>query len=240
MSSARIIIISAIALAACRSEDSHVNKNHRATSPESFSTQDPYTANDIRTRDASSDSVASSHRYDSADRSGTAEESFDTSEGYAGTAQEASARRGASSFSSANRDFVTQVFHCGRFEVQSSELALQKGITGEHRDFAEMMVTDHGQVNRELERIAQRKGMAFPVALDAKHEAKLEELRELDGAAFAKRYHDVQTTGHEKMVQMLEQGVRDCDDAEVKAVTEKALASARRHLEMLNEMGTPR
>jgi putative membrane protein len=250
MSFTKALIIGAVALAACRSDHSYDTADLRATPPETFSTKDSYTAYDMNTRIP--ESTAWSNRHAPAERSGTAEESFDTSELYANndrysstepngvTVREAGATRNVGALSADEQDFVTQLFNGGRFEVQSSQLALQKGISGQHREFAETMLADHGQVNREIERIAARREFDLPLALDTKHEALLDELRELDGSAFAKRYHDLQVTGHEHMVNLLEEGIRDCDDADVRVVAEKALAAARRHLDHLRAIGTPR
>src|SRR5262249_50795902 len=98
------------------------------------------------------------------------------------------------------QDFVTKAANGGKFEVEASQIALQKTISGPHRDFAQMMVEDHGRANRELEVLARNKGLEVPAEVDAEHARKLEDLREVDGKDFEQRYHEMQIKAHEDAI----------------------------------------
>ena len=53
------------------------------------------------------------------------------------------------------QDFVNQAASGGLFEVQSSELALQRSQDAKVQEFANQMITDHTANNQELMATAQ-------------------------------------------------------------------------------------
>lgn len=87
-------------------------------------------------------------------------------------------------------------------EIQTSQLALQKTQNAAVREFAQMMVTEHGAVEREMQAMLQQKGMA-PVdnALSGTMKRNLartlEMLRAMNGAAFDMGYMTHQVAAHE-------------------------------------------
>ncbi|MBB4639102.1 DUF4142 domain-containing protein [Longimicrobium terrae] len=87
-------------------------------------------------------------------------------------------------------------------EIQTSQLALQKTQNAAVREFAQMMVNEHGTFEREMQTLLQQKGMA-PV--DNAHSGTwkrnlprtLEMLRAMNGAQFDMAYMTHQVGGHE-------------------------------------------
>src|SRR5687767_14445622 len=78
-----------------------------------------------------------------------------------------------------DRTFIEQAISGGMFEVQSAELALkQEGLSEDLKSIAQMIVDDHRAANDELKAMAEGKGFAAPVELQAKHQEMLEQLRE--------------------------------------------------------------
>ena len=75
-----------------------------------------------------------------------------------------------------DRTFVLKAASGGMFEVKSSELALKKGVEGDLRTFATMMVEDHQAANQQLEKIAGRKSIDIPKELNGEHRQLLDQL----------------------------------------------------------------
>lgn len=228
-----------------------VGNDQRGTDAESFSTAEPYGVGEARMSTA----IVHEHGTSAAtladnDVRGTDAESFSTSAPYVAgdtRVREASAPRdsrattdGTRPLTSPERDFIIQALNCGMFEVQSSQLAIQKGVLGKHREFAEEMVAHHGKMNRELERLAQERRLTAPLQLDSKHDTVLDELRELERDAFTQRYHDVQVKGHEDAIRHFERAARECQDPELKAFVQRGLPTLRQHLQLLTETESPR
>lgn len=135
------------------------------------------------------------------------------------------------------RDFVLQAANGGRFEVESSQLALQKSISGPHRDFAQMMVEDHGRANRELEVLARGMGISLPADVEGALAQKLEDLQEADGKEFEQRYHEAQLQAHEDAIALFERAARECEDPALKSFAQKQLPTLREHQRELHGLG---
>ena len=91
-------------------------------------------------------------------------------------------------------DFVNQAAMSGMFEVQSSELALNKSQDVRIRDFAQHMVQDHTQASEKLKAAAQ--GTSVPTNLDQEHAAMLQQLQQASGNDFTRNYTQMQFAGH--------------------------------------------
>lgn len=65
------------------------------------------------------------------------------------------------------QDFVNQAASGGLFEVQSSELALQKSQDANVQEFAKQMITDHTANNQELIATAQAEGLTVPTQISS-------------------------------------------------------------------------
>jgi putative membrane protein len=85
----------------------------------------------------------------------------------------------------AGRKFLTEAAMGGMTEVEAGELAARKAVQNDVKVFSEEMVTDHGNANEELKRIAAAKGVELPRQVDRKHRSDAEWTR------FRSRIHDV-------------------------------------------------
>jgi putative membrane protein len=151
--------------------------------------------------------------------------------GTSGQPGEASA---SSRLGSDDQAFVEKAANGGRFEVDSSNLALLKGVSGSTRDFANMMLDDHGKANAELERLAQGKGLALPVKLDAQHQQKLDQLSALDGEAFESAYREMQLKAHEEAIALFKEAAEGCEDADLRGFAKKTLPTLLKHREHIS------
>ena len=129
--------------------------------------------------------------------------------------------------------FLRKAGESGMLEMQASELAVQKAENPEVKRYAEMMIKDHGAVDQELKALAQRKGFQLPVELEGGKLRLMENLRQLEGAAFDEEYADeVAVDAHEDTVELFEDAAEDADDDEVRAFAAKHLPALKNHLEM--------
>jgi putative membrane protein len=86
----------------------------------------------------------------------------------------------------AGRKFLTEAAMGGMTEVEAGELAARKAVQNDVKVFSEEMVTDHGNANEELKRIAAAKGVELPRQVDRKHRSDLVQLETLSGPDFAR------------------------------------------------------
>jgi putative membrane protein len=134
-------------------------------------------------------------------------------------------------------DFVTQAAISDMFEIQSSELALQRGDAATKK-FAEQMITAHKKTSEELKSLVASGKVkeAPPTKLDSAHQEKLDKLKGLQGADFDKQYRSDQEDAHEDAVSLFERYAEGGDNPALKEWAGKTLPSLRQHLETAEKL----
>jgi putative membrane protein len=142
---------------------------------------------------------------------------------------------GMKALSAEDRKFVEKANQGGIFEVKTSRLALEKSVSGPTREFAQMMIDDHGKANRDLEAIVKKKGGRVTDVLDAEHQEKLDQLRTKDGRDFEAAYRDAQTKSHDEAIRLFERASKEADDADIRYFANRLLPTLREHRKHLDE-----
>ena len=134
-------------------------------------------------------------------------------------------------------DFVTEAAIGGMFEIQSSEIAKQKGSSAE-QSFAERMIEDHTKASNELKSLVQNGSVRadLPTALDGATQKKLDQLKGLSGAEFDKTYADDQVSAHKDAVSLFERYAKGGDNEALRQWASATLPTLRGHLEMAQDM----
>lgn len=136
----------------------------------------------------------------------------------------------------ADTTFADKASLGGMAEVELGQLAVEKASTEAVRDFAAMMVKDHGIANAELKAIASSKNITLPAAIDAAEAKKKQELQFKSGADFDKAYVMTMVEGHEKTLALMEEGSRECKDADLKSFAVKTASLVKQHLDMIKKI----
>jgi putative membrane protein len=136
----------------------------------------------------------------------------------------------------ADAKFTTQAAVGGMAEVELGKLALEKSSNPQVKDFAAMMVKDHGMANTELMAIAQQKNITLPSTVDDEHKKKMDDLSKKTGADFDKAYVDAMVSGHKSTLKLMEDESRDGKDADLKAFATKTAPIVQSHLVMINKI----
>ena len=124
----------------------------------------------------------------------------------------------------------------GMAEVALGKLAAGKTSDAKIKEFANMMVTDHGKANDELKGIAQTKKITLPATLDAEHQAKSDSLSKLSGKDFDKAYVAAMVEGHQKTLALMQGEAADGKDADLKAFAAKTAPVVKMHLDAINKI----
>ena len=136
------------------------------------------------------------------------------------------------------QDFVKKAAISGLFEVQSSELALQKHPDRDTKPFANQMIKDHTAANKQLKSLVSKGKVdaTLPTALDADHQKMLDDLRSLDGKQFDETYDKDQLEGHEQAVDLFRAYAQNGDNKELKSWAAKTLPHLEHHLAMAKKL----
>lgn len=136
----------------------------------------------------------------------------------------------------ADAKFTTQAAVGGMAEVELGKMALEKSSNPQVKEFATMMVKDHGMANTELMAIAKQKNITLPSTVDDEHKKKMDDLSKKSGADFDKAYVDAMVSGHKYTLKLMEDELRDAKDADLKAFATKTAPIVQSHLVMINKI----
>jgi putative membrane protein len=132
--------------------------------------------------------------------------------------------------------FATTAANGGLAEVALGKLALTKTTNAAIKDFANMMVTDHGKANAELMAIAKTKNITLPAEPDSAHLKKADDLSKLSEADFDKQYVSAMIDGHKKTLDLMNKEAKDGTDADLKAFAAKTAPTVQMHLDAINKI----
>ena len=148
----------------------------------------------------------------------------------------ASPVRAADSVSAADKTFVLKAAQGGMTEVEVGQLAADKGTSQAVKDFGSKMVTDHGAANAELKTLAASKSITLPDKLDTKHQAAVDKLKGLSGAAFDKAYVAAMVADHKKDDALFSKEASSGQDPDIKAFAAKTDQMVKMHLTMIEDI----
>ena len=136
----------------------------------------------------------------------------------------------------ADAEFATKAAVGGMAEVEFSKLAIGKTTDVKIKDFANMMVNDHGKANEELMAIATTKNITLPAVLDDEHQKKTAELTGKSGSDFDKAYVDAMVDGHQNALKLMEDEAKDGKDPELQAFAATTAPTVQSHLNLINKI----
>lgn len=136
----------------------------------------------------------------------------------------------------ATRTYVTKAAVGDMFEIEASRLALERAEAPAVRDFARLMLDDHGRMSQKLTAAARESGLTPPSELDAAHADKVKQLRTASGKAFDEMYVRMQRSAHEAALQLHRDYSRQGEAAALKAVATEAVPIIQGHLDRLKAM----
>jgi putative membrane protein len=95
---------------------------------------------------------------------------------------------------SLDQKFVTQAGESDLFEIQTSQLALQRAKSPEVKKFAQQMINEHTNSSKQLSSIAQQKGYKLPTTMGQANASLLTQLTKAADANFDNTYMQLQVT----------------------------------------------
>ncbi|HWJ73243.1 MAG TPA: DUF4142 domain-containing protein [Kaistia sp.] len=117
----------------------------------------------------------------------------------------------------------------GLFEVQASQLALERSKDAAIREFAQMMITDHTKADGELRQTAGT--MTLPKTLDPSHQALIDALKAA-GPNFDTLYVEQQIAAHKEAVALFTRFSETGPNGALRGLAAKLLPTLQHHQEM--------
>lgn len=132
--------------------------------------------------------------------------------------------------SRADRKFLETASKSGTKEVIISQDVLPKLVDPKIREFAQMMVSDHGAANSQLAELVSRNGVTVPAISERIDRKWSEKTKDVDGD-----YIKVMVDDHEEAVELFQKAAKS-DNAEIAAFAQKMLPSLQQHLAQAKEL----
>ena len=138
------------------------------------------------------------------------------------------------SVSASDQKFLNQAASADLFEVQSSQLALQRSRNAQTRRYAQRIVDDHTASGQRVAQLAQSNGINLPSGMGPEEQrayAAIENTRRI----FDSEYFRQQALAHQSAIANYESEASSGYNNDVKQFAQNTLPSLREHLQMAQE-----
>jgi putative membrane protein len=135
------------------------------------------------------------------------------------------------SVSKADQQFAVDAANAGMTEVQAGQLAEQKGMAKDVKDYGAMMVKDHTAAADKLKTIAAAKNLTLPTAISTDMQKNIDDLQKKEGKDFDKAYIDMMVSDHKKVISAFEDESKNGSDADIRGFADSTLHTLRHHLD---------
>jgi len=132
-----------------------------------------------------------------------------------------------------DRNFMVAAAQGGMAEVQMAQLALKKTNNPKVRDFAQMMVKDHSDLNAKLAPMATQLGVSLPTGMTSADAGALSRLRRQNGSTFDRNYMASQKNAHAKALALFQDAGNQADNLTLRNFFAQNANTIATHLEML-------
>ena len=132
--------------------------------------------------------------------------------------------------------FVAMVVPANLFEIESSKLALERSRSSAVKAFAKHMIDDHSKGGVRIREALAQAGLGMPdERLDAKHIAKMQELRDA-GDAFDSVYTEMQYKAHVEAVDLFKGYAAGGENKQLREFAADVVPTLQAHLDQVAKM----
>ncbi len=128
-----------------------------------------------------------------------------------------------------SQTFLKKAIEGNYAEVQTGQLAQQKGQSDDVKKFGQMLSDDHSAANQKAIDAAKSMGVTPPDGPNAKQKAEYEKLQKVTGAKFDREFATHMAADHEKDIAEYKKETKQSDAAADYAKSE--LDTLQKHLE---------
>jgi putative membrane protein len=135
--------------------------------------------------------------------------------------------------------FVERATISDNFEIQSSQILLEKSAHPQIREFAQDMVTSHTAMSAELRSLPEATTRQ-PATGDDRMQAKLASLRGYQGDELDRWYVQMQVESHREAATIFQSYAENGEVGALRAFAQKHLPMIRMHLQRAEALQAPR
>ena len=122
------------------------------------------------------------------------------------------------------------------FEIESSQLALERASEENVRAFAEHMIEDHTAAGEKMEAAAEKDGLTPPATMAEKEQAQFDQLQSAEGEAFNQAYLAAQVAAHDEAVALFETFSTESEESALREFAAETLPTLQEHQTAVHEL----
>ena len=134
--------------------------------------------------------------------------------------------------------YVADAASADTYEIESSKAVLGVAANPDVRNFAQMMITDHGNTSAQLKAAAKAASVGLPGGPGPQEVAMLKNLRSIDRSKQERLYVDQQVMAHEKALALHQGYAAQGDNPGLRAVASAAVPIVQHHLDEIRRIQT--
>ena len=132
----------------------------------------------------------------------------------------------------ADSAFLNDAHRVGDFEIAAAKLAQSKSQDAKVKEFADMIISDHSSMNKDVESVAAQRNITLTAGPGDELQKKLDKLNSLNDKAFDKEYAAINIQGHRETIEKFEKTAKNQDNSpEVQSLASAALPKLKAHKE---------
>ena len=156
-----------------------------------------------------------------------------------GSSASAGKEAGGKTLNKADQNIMREMAMSNLAEIETGKIALSQSKNDQVRNFAQKMIDDHQQAQKDLEQLAQAKGVTLPTEPDNKHKAAAKKLSALEGDKFDKQYmKQGGLSDHRNTHRLLQRAQTRATDPDLKALAAKMEPIVSQHLTMAQDVSS--
>ena len=132
--------------------------------------------------------------------------------------------------------FIKSAAEGGMSEVELGQLAQQKAVSPEVKQFGVQMIKDHTDANDRLKALATAKDVKIPDSSSVMQQASKAKLNLLSGDSFDKSYIKGMVDDHKEDIKEFQKEASQGQDPDVKAFATGTLPTLKKHLKMIQSI----
>jgi len=138
--------------------------------------------------------------------------------------------------SNADRDAIKLLHQANQVEMEMGNIARTNAGSMGVKDYGRMLEQDHNKADKQLLNMAKQKQVQLTAAEPKGETKQLDELRQMKGQAFDKKFLQTMVEDHTKAIDDLQKLMPDVKDPQVKAMMQETLPTLKHHRDMAQSL----
>ena len=132
-------------------------------------------------------------------------------------------------------EFITDIAEARMMDLEEGKIAQQRSTTRDLKSYGALMVNDQTEMLNELRTLATLKGVELPSSLGEYKEKGLNDLKEVHGKSFDKKFIRMMIIDHKRDLKKFEKATRSTD-ADIQVFATKYLPYVQSHLQKIKAL----